>query len=102
MHHQRQSRTGFHDLFDAVKRQLRLVLEFESPVARSDRDGEAVDAGLFREIRRLFRIGQEFLHVLLIFLGVQSDNVFFDAAEHAQVPPPRPRRRHGPSSRHRR
>ncbi len=85
MHDQRQAGAGLHDLLDAVERQLGFVLELERAVAGADGDGQAVDAGAFAEIGGLLRIGQEFLDVLFIFLGVEADDVFFDAAEHAQL-----------------
>ena len=84
VHDQRQAGAGLHDLLDAVERELRLVLELVSAVAGADGDGQAVDAGALPEVGRLLRIGQELLDVLLIFLGVEADDVFLDPAEHPQ------------------
>ena len=41
--------------------------------------------GALRKILRLLRIGQELLDVLLVFLGIEPDDVFLDPAEHAQL-----------------
>ena len=84
MHDQRQARAGFHDLLNAVEGQLGFVLEFESPMAGADGDGQAVDPGALRRNRRPAGIGKELLEVLVIFFGIQADDVFLDAAKHAQ------------------
>ena len=54
-------------------------------MARADRDRQAVDARSFREIDGLLRIGQKFLDVFLVFLGIQADDVFLNAAQHPQL-----------------
>ena len=66
------------------KASLAFVLELEGAVAGADGDGQAVDAGALPEVGGLLGVGEELVHVLLVFLGVEADDVFFDAAELAQ------------------
>ena len=61
------------------------MFELERAVARADGDGQAVDAGALPKIRGLHRVGQKLLNVLFVLLGIQPDDVFLDAAQHAEL-----------------
>ena len=71
--------------FDAVERELGFVLELERAVAGADGDGQAVDPGALRRNPSPApdRSGTS-ATFFSIFLGIEADDVFFDAAEHAQ------------------
>ncbi len=84
VHDEGETRAGFHDFFDAVEGELGFVLELEGAVGSANGDGEGVDAGAFDEVGGLDGIGEEFFDVLFVFFGIESDDVFFNSAEHAE------------------